>query len=83
MKSCFFISRIGAPDSADRRFSDKLLEYIVCPAVVAAGYNIPVRADQMTKPGIITSQVFTELWNADLVVADLTGPGQIRMCTTN
>ena len=36
-------------------------------------YEKPVRADQITQPGVITTQVFTHLWNDDLVIADLTG----------
>ncbi len=72
-KSCFFISRIGDPDSAERAFSDKLLKFIVAPAVRSCGYDVPIRADQITQPGVITTQVFAHLWNDDLVVADLTG----------
>jgi hypothetical protein len=72
-KSCFFISRIGTPGSAERDASDKLLKHIVAPAVEKCGYDTPARADHLTQPGVITTQVFTHLWNDDLVVADLTG----------
>jgi hypothetical protein len=72
-KSCFFISRIGDPDSPERKFSDRLLKYIVAPVLEKCGYGTPVRADQITQPGVITTQVFTHLWADDLVVADLTG----------
>jgi hypothetical protein len=37
------------------------------------GYETPIRADHITQPGMITTQVFTRLWVDDLVVADLTG----------
>jgi hypothetical protein len=72
-KTCFFISRIGEPDSEERRFSDKLLKHIIDPVVDELGYEKPIRADHITKPGTITAQVFTHLWSADLVLADLTG----------
>ncbi len=73
MRTCFFVSRIGEPDSSERKFSDKLLKHIVCPLVLGLDYEAPLRADQITTPGTITSQVFEQLWTADLVVADLTG----------
>jgi len=73
MKTCFFISLIGAPDSSERIQSNKLLKFIIEPVLKTRGYDIPVRADQITQPGMITSQVFTKLWNDDLVIADLTG----------
>lgn len=72
-KTCFFVSRIGDVASPEREFSDKLLRYIVEPALKRAGYDTPRRADQITRPGIIVSQIFKELWEADLVIADLTG----------
>jgi len=72
-KSCFFISRIGDAGSPEREFSDKLLKYIVSPVLEKCGYDTPVRADHITQPGVITTQVFQRLWNDDLVIADLTG----------
>lgn len=72
-KICFFISRIGEAGSPEREFSDKLLKYIVAPVLQKCGYGTPVRADHITQPGVITTQVFQHLWNDDLVVADLTG----------
>ncbi|MGH9667622.1 MAG: hypothetical protein ACRD9L_24645, partial [Bryobacteraceae bacterium] len=50
-----------------------MLKYIVAPVLEKCGYETPVRADHITQPGVITTQVFTHLWNDDLVVADLTG----------
>jgi hypothetical protein len=72
-KTCFFVSRIGEENSEERKFSDDLLAYIIDPVVGPLGYAKPIRADDITKPGTITSQVFDHLWTADLVVADLTG----------
>ncbi len=72
-KTCFFVSRIGDPGSPERDFSDKLLRYIVEPVLEKAGYERAVRADHITQPGVITTQVFSHLWNDELVIADLTG----------
>jgi hypothetical protein len=72
-KKAFFISRIGDPESNERKQSDRLLKYIVTPVLMERGYEPPTRADQMTTPGVISSQVFRRLWEDDLVIADLTG----------
>jgi len=73
MKSCFFISPIGAADSIERAASNKLLKFIIEPVLQRCGFDNPVRADQITQPGVVTSQIFTKLWNDDLVIADLSG----------
>ena len=73
MKACFFVSRIGDVGSPERDCSDKLLKYIIEPALRRCGYEAAKRADYITKPGIIVAQIFKELWQADLVIADLTG----------
>jgi hypothetical protein len=41
--TCFFISRIGAPGSPEREFSDKLLRYIIAPVLDKCGYDPPIR----------------------------------------
>ncbi len=64
---------MGVPSSPERQFSDKLLKFIICPVLQRCGFDAPVRADHITTPGVITSQVFTRLWYDDLVIADLTG----------
>jgi hypothetical protein len=73
VKSCFFISPIGSAESAERVASNKLLKFIIEPVLKRCGYKNPVRADQITQPGVVTSQIFTKLWNDDLVIADLSG----------
>ena len=71
-KVCFVIAPIGTEKSETRDRSDKVLEYIITPAVKKCGYKA-VRADKISEPGIITSQVIQHLLNDPLVVADLTG----------
>ena len=70
-KSCFVISPIGEPDSDTRKRSDQILRHVVKPAVAECGYTA-VRADEIDKPGIITSQVIQRVVNDPLVIADLT-----------
>ena len=70
-KRCFVIAPIGAPGSETRKRSDQVLKYIIRPAVTSCGYDA-VRADEIAKPGLITSQVIQHVVNDPLVVADLT-----------
>ena len=70
-KSCFVISPIGEPDTDTRKRADQMLEHVVKPAVAVCGYTA-VRADEIDKPGIITSQVIQRVVNDPLVIADLT-----------
>jgi len=70
-KLCFVISPIGEPDSETRKRSDQILKHVIRPAAISCGYKA-VRADEIDKPGMITSQVIQHVVNDDLVVADLT-----------
>jgi len=70
-KSCFVVMPIGKDGSEVRARSDKVLEYIIRPAIEPLGYSVTFRADQMDEPGIVSSQIIGQLIDADLVVADL------------
>lgn len=70
-KACFVIAPIGEADSETRKRSDQVLKHIIRPAVQLCGYEA-VRADEIDKPGIITSQVIQRVVNDPMVVADLT-----------
>ena len=70
-KVCFVIAPIGDADSETRKRSDQVLKHVVRPAVTSCGYKA-VRADEIDKPGMITSQVIQHVVNDALVVADLT-----------
>lgn len=65
------ISPIGEPDSDTRKRADQILKHVIKPAVAECGYTA-VRADEIDKPGIITSQVIQRVVTDPLVVADLT-----------
>jgi hypothetical protein len=70
--ACFFIAPIGADGSDVRLRSDQVLKHIVGPATKECGYET-IRADQISEPGIITSQVIQHVVEDPLVIADLTG----------
>jgi len=71
-KICFVIAPIGEADSDIRKRSDQVFKHIIAPAVESLGFD-PIRADQISEPGIITSQVIQYVVNSPLVVADLSG----------
>jgi hypothetical protein len=71
-KPCFVIAPIGKEGSDIRKRSDQVLQHIITPAAKECGYE-PIRADQISEPGIITSQIIERLMNDELVIADLTG----------
>ena len=70
-KVCFVIAPIGEPGSSTRERSDLVLEHIIQPALDPYGYKA-LRADDIDRPGIITTQVIQHVLDAPLVIADLT-----------
>src|SRR5688500_15553907 len=70
-KICFVISPIGEEDSETRKRSDLVLKHIITPPIDQSGYEV-VRADKISEPGIITTQIIQYIVDAPLVVADLT-----------
>ena len=71
-KIAFVISPMGEPSSEIRKRADAILKYVIEPPLSECGYKA-VRADKISEPGIITSQIITHIMNDPLVVADLTG----------
>jgi hypothetical protein len=71
-KTCFVIAPIGSEGTDIRTRSDQVLKHIISPAAKECGYET-VRADQISEPGIITSQVIQHIVEDPLVIADLTG----------
>lgn len=70
--SCFVISPIGAEGSDIRRRADQILKHVIGPAADSCGFD-PIRADQISEPGLITTQVIQRIIDDPLVIADLTG----------
>lgn len=71
-QTCFVIAPIGKENSDVRLRSDQVLKHIINPAASECGYST-VRADQISEPGLITSQVIQHVVDDPLVIADLTG----------
>jgi hypothetical protein len=68
----FIVMQIGAKGSPERSRADEVYNFIVKPAVVDAGLEA-YRADLDFSPGPITPKFLSELLNARLIIADLTG----------
>jgi len=69
---CFVIAPIGDSESEVRKRSDQILKHLIEPVCSSAGYR-PIRADHISEPGIITTQVIQHILEDPMVVADLTG----------
>jgi hypothetical protein len=73
-KLCFVIGPIGDPRTPERSHADWLFEGIIKPVFAEHfhdQFDVPVRADQIVEPGSINTQVITRLFEAPLVIADL------------
>lgn len=71
-KMCFVIAPIGPPESEIRKVSDKVLKYIIKPAVEECGYTA-IRADEIAKPGMINTDMINMIIECPLVIANLSG----------
>lgn len=70
-KDCFVIAPIGDAESETRKRSDQILKHVITPALKECGYKA-TRADTISEPGMITSQVIQHIVDDPLVIADLT-----------
>ncbi len=70
-KKCLVICPFGQEGSATRKRSDYVFKNVIKPVADAEGYKA-YRSIDYTIPGEITAQVVKDLYQADLVVADLT-----------
>src|SRR5512139_1706833 len=68
---CFVICPFGEDDSNTRKRSDYVFKNVIKPITEAEGYGT-YRSIDLPMPGNITSQVIRDLYEADLVIADLT-----------
>lgn len=69
---CFIVTPIGADDSNERRFADGITRAVLQPVLEDKGFT-PVAAHQILSTGSINKQVIDNLYNAKLVIANLTG----------
>ncbi|MEZ6130362.1 MAG: hypothetical protein R3C59_16890 [Planctomycetaceae bacterium] len=69
-KACFIITPLGSDDSVERRHANTVFEHLIKP--VLKEFDIePIRADKISKPGIITKQIIEHLAGCRLCIADL------------
>jgi len=69
---CFVITPIGESGSDIRKRSDQVLKHVIRPAAKSCGFRA-IRADEISEPGIITTQVLQHIVDDPMIVADLTG----------
>lgn len=72
MKKCFVISPIGSEGSEIRKDADAVFDLIINPAMKKCKIKA-FRSDHLDKPGKISDQVFQEIKESNLCIADLTG----------
>lgn len=70
-KTCFVIGPIGKSGSDTRRRADFLLNGIIRPALENEKELRLWRADEDSRPGMITDKVINDINDSDLVIADL------------
>ncbi|MFU0823836.1 hypothetical protein [Clostridium sp.] len=67
---CFIITTIGDENTGIRRHIDGIIDECIIP-IIQDIYKIEV-THKITTPGSINSQVIEAIYNADLVIANLT-----------
>jgi hypothetical protein len=70
-KTCFIVGPIGSLGTEPRKSADFLLKGIIRPSIEES-LNLAIwRADEDNNPGMITDKVIGDIYESDLVVADL------------
>ncbi|UPA31885.1 hypothetical protein L0P85_07020 [Terrisporobacter glycolicus] len=70
-KLCFIITPIGNENDPIRRHIDGILDTVIEPLLKSKQYKMLV-AHRISTPGSINKQVISGIYNADLVIANLT-----------
>jgi len=68
----FVVMQIGEKGTPERKRADEIYNFVIVPALKQFGI-LPYRADLDPSPGAITQKMLSELVEASLVIADLTG----------
>ncbi len=72
MKECFIICPLDKAGTEIRKRSDLMLKHVLSPVLKNFKYKA-IRADQIPKAGLITTQIINLIIDSPLVIADLTG----------
>ena len=70
MKTCFVISPIGEEGTETRKKADQFLKHVVEKTCHECGFNVK-RVDKSNDIGSITAEIFKDLEDYDLVIADI------------
>ena len=68
---CFVISPIGTSGTDGYKRAKNVLTYVISPAAEEVGLKAE-RADDLSQPGSVATQIIQQLISAKMVVADLT-----------
>jgi hypothetical protein len=71
IKDCFIICPLGDEHSETRKKSNTFLKFVFNPVLETYGYKA-IRADQIPKVGLITTQIINLIIESPLIIADLT-----------
>lgn len=74
-KNCYVMMPYGSGDEERERRFLGIFESIIKPAARACGFDDAhiLRQDHTGEPGVITNRIITNIANADILIADLTG----------
>jgi hypothetical protein len=64
-KECFIICSIGEENTPTRKRADQILRHVFEPIAEKCGYET-IRADRISKPGIITRQIIEKIIESPL-----------------
>lgn len=70
-QTAFLMCPLGAPDSEIRKRADELQNLVIEPALKPFKLRV-TRSDRDLEPGTITRQIMRNIWQARVVIADLT-----------
>ena len=71
-KKCLVICPFGHEGSEERKRSDDIFDYLIEPVAKEKGYETKRLIDE-AKPGFISGELMQRLYQADIVIADITG----------
>lgn len=72
MKKCFVVSPIGEEGSNIRKHADMVMDHILTPVLTKLDYEV-IRADKISGSQSISKNIISNIVDADLIIADLTG----------
>jgi hypothetical protein len=73
-KKCFIITPIGDPNTDTRRRAEGVIDEVLCPVLKDPEFDYDVIIPhRVSDPGSITKQIISDIYDSELVIANLTG----------